>query len=225
MALAVMAWRWTAREGIYRFSARHLSGTLLGLLAFALAVVAFINLGDLAQNQKRTVPRDVTLLAPVQQAGSALTVEVANLADKPSVLSFARYAWPALLALAVWVFGWITDRQGPRTAGSGSRLDPARLGGPALSERRHDLPRRLAAFLVLHVVIPALRRLWQLPRRTTAHSAASRPERRRTRSDRAAGWRPAVARLVRHSPCGTPARSAEHPNLRYPPKTRRWPSR
>ena len=26
MALAIVAWRWTAREGVYRFSARHLSG-------------------------------------------------------------------------------------------------------------------------------------------------------------------------------------------------------
>ena len=59
----------------------------------------------------------MTLLAPVQQAGSALTVEVANLADKPSVLDFVGYAWPALLALAVWAFGWITDRQGSKTAG------------------------------------------------------------------------------------------------------------
>ena len=63
------------------------------------------------------MPRDVTLLAPVQQAGSALTVEVANLADKPSVLSFARYAWPALLRLGCVGFGWITDRQGSKTAG------------------------------------------------------------------------------------------------------------
>src|ERR1035441_9313394 len=33
MALVVAAWRWTDREGVYRFSARHLSGTLLGLIA------------------------------------------------------------------------------------------------------------------------------------------------------------------------------------------------
>jgi hypothetical protein len=164
MALAVLAWRWAVREGTYRFCARHLAGTLLGLLAFALAVAAFINLADLAQEQKRTVPRDVTLLAPVQQAGSALTVEVANLADKPSAISFARYAWPALLALAVWVFGWIADRQGPKTAGSV-------LGWTLLAWAALRCPNGatiffavLAAFLVLEVVIPALRRLWRLPR-------------------------------------------------------------
>ena len=102
MALAVAAWRWTVREGVYRFSARHVSGVLLGLLACVLAMVAMLSLGDLVQSQKGSIPRDVTLLAPVQQAGSALTVEVANLADKPTVLGFVRHAWPALLALGVW---------------------------------------------------------------------------------------------------------------------------
>jgi hypothetical protein len=163
MALAVWACRWSAREGVYRFSSRHLAGTLLGLLAFVLAVAAFINLCDLAQNQQRAVPRDVTLLAPIQQAGSALTVEVANLADKPSVLSFVRYGWPALFALAIWIFGWITDRQGSKTAGSvlaWTLLAWAALRCP------HGATIFLlvfAVFLLLQVLIPALRRLWQLP--------------------------------------------------------------
>ena len=163
MALAVLAWRWTVREGGYRFSSRYSSGMLLGLLALLLTVVAFINLGDLAQNQRRTLPRDVTLLAPIQQAGSALSVEVANLADKPSALSFVRYAWPALLALAVWVYGWIADRQGSRTVGWV-------LGWTLLAWAALRCPNGatvflvvFAAFLLLQVVIPALRQLSQLP--------------------------------------------------------------
>jgi hypothetical protein len=165
MALAVAAWRWTNREGVYRFSVRQLSGTLLGLTAFVLAMVAFISLGDLAQSQNASVPRDVTLLAPVQQAGSALTVEVANLADKPSVLSFVRHAWPALLALAVWVFGWVTDRRGSKTMGwvfGWMLLIWAALRYP---NGATVFLLVLGAFLLLQVVIPALRKLWQLPRR------------------------------------------------------------
>src|ERR1022692_1272132 len=179
MALAALAWRGAARQGVYRFSARHLSGTLLGLIAFVLAMVAFISLGDLAQSQNASVPRDVTLLAPVQQAGSALTVEVANLADKPTVFGFVRYAWPALLALAVWVFGWVTDRRGSKTTGSV-------FGWMLLIWAALRYPNGatvflvvLGAFLLLQVVIPALRRLWQLPRRplpappSTAQSGAA----------------------------------------------------
>ena len=86
------------------------------------------------------MPRDVTLLAPVQQAGSALTVEVANLEDKPTVLGFVRYAWPALLG-AGGVGLWLDQPTGRvKDCGLGSRLDAARLGGPALSERRDGVP-------------------------------------------------------------------------------------
>src|ERR1035441_3537469 len=165
MALAVAAWRWTDREGVYRYSVRHLSGTLLGLIAFGLAMVAFVSLGDLAQSRNTSVPSAVTLLAPVQQAGSALTVEVANLADKPSVLGFIRHAWPALLALAVWVFGWVMDRRGSRTVGwvfGWMLLVWAALRYP---NGATVFLLVLGAFLLLQVVIPALRRLWQLPRR------------------------------------------------------------
>jgi hypothetical protein len=164
MALAVLAWRWTAREGVYRFSARHLSGTLLGIFALVLAIAAFVNLCELAQNQKRSIPRDVTLLAPIQQAGSALNVEVANLTDEPSVLSYDRFTWPVLLALAVWVFALMTVKQGSKTAGWV-------LGWTLLAWAALRCPNGatvflaiLAAFLWLQVVIPALRRLWQLPR-------------------------------------------------------------
>ena len=164
MALAVLAWRWAAQEGVYRFGARHLSGTLLGIIALVLAVVAFINLGDLAQDQKRTVPRDVTLLAPIQQAGSALTIEVANLADKPSVLSFVRYAWPALLALALWVFGWITNWQGSKTVGSVLAWTLLAWAALRCPNGATIFLVVVAAFLLLQLVVPALRRLWQLPR-------------------------------------------------------------
>ena len=127
-------------------------------------MVALISLGDLTQSQRGSVPRDVTLLAPVQQAGSVLTVEVANLADKPSVLSFVRHAWPALLALAVWAFGWITDRQGSKTVGWV-------LGWALLAWAALRCPNGgtvflavFVAFMLVQVMIPALRRLWQLPR-------------------------------------------------------------
>jgi len=208
MALAVLAWRGAARAGVYRFSARHLSGTLLGLIAFVLAVVAFINLGGLAQSQKRYVPRDVTLLAPVQQAGSALTVEVANLPDKPSVLGFVRYAWPALLALAVWVFSWITDSQSSKSVG---RI----LGWLLLAWTALRSPNGatvflalLVAFLLLQVLIPALRRLWQLPRRPLPAEPPATPS----------GAAPAViALLVGGLLWSAPfARSADYKSASFP---------
>ncbi len=163
LALGVFAWRWAIREGTYLFSVRHISGTLLGTLAFVLAAVALVNLVDMARDQTRSIPRDVTLLAPIQQAGSALTVEVANLADQPSVLGFLRYAWPAVLGLAVWVFGWLRNRQGLRNAGSV-------LGWTLLAWAAVRHPNGAPAFLVVfmafllwEVVRPGLLRLARLP--------------------------------------------------------------
>ena len=164
VALAVLVWRWGAGGNTYRLSPRHLAGTLFGLLAFVLALVALVNLGILAQNEQRSLPRDVTLLAPVQQAGSALTVEVANLADKSTALGFLRYAWPALLALVAWGFGWITGRDGSRTLGwivGWMLLAWAALRCPNGAVIFLGV---LGVYLVLQVAIPVLRKLGQMPR-------------------------------------------------------------
>ena len=163
MALAVLAWRWAVREGNYRFSSDHLSGALLGLIAFGLVVAAFVYLGGAAHALKGTVPRDVTLLAPVQQPGSALTVEVANVVDETSVLTYLGYAWPALLAMALWAYGWVTGRPGPRTVGwvvGWTLLAWAALRCPNGAPLFFVV---LFVFLLWQVVIPALRRLCQLP--------------------------------------------------------------
>jgi hypothetical protein len=165
VALAMVLWRWAAQPGVYKLSVRQLAGTVLGLIAFAIALGAFLNLGEVAERQKADLPRGVTFLAPVQQAGSALSVEVANLADKTSVLDFLGYAWPALLALALWVYGWGSGQRASRTAGwlfGWLLLAWAALRSPNGAVAFIVV---IVAFLLLHVALPALRRLWQLPRR------------------------------------------------------------
>src|SRR5688572_14330757 len=37
--LSLLVWRWTTRVGVYKFSARHLFGTVLGLISFGVAIV------------------------------------------------------------------------------------------------------------------------------------------------------------------------------------------
>jgi hypothetical protein len=164
VAISVLVWRWTSSEGVYKFSARHFLGTLLGLISFGLAIVAFIRLADLAEHQNTFVPRDVTLLAPVQQEGSVLSVEVSNLAAQASVLDFAGYAWPALLALGVWFYGWLTN--GPVLKAIGRIFGWTLLTWVALRWPNGALGffGVVAAFLLVRVLIPALRQLWQLPR-------------------------------------------------------------
>ncbi len=119
VGIAVMAWRWTAREGAQRSGTRPLAGMLGGAAAFVLAILALIKVAGLASNMNTVVPHELTFLAPVQQADSALNVEVSNLADKPAAFEFLGYVWPALLAIAVWAFAWMTNRGGYGFVGLG----------------------------------------------------------------------------------------------------------
>ena len=163
LALAIVLWRWSTQPGVYKFSNRHLSGTLLGIVAFAIALAAFLKLGEVASHQIAAVSRDVTFLAPVQQAGSAMTVEVFNLDDNMSMLSLLGCAWPALLTLALWIYGWISDKPISRTLSW--ILGWLLLTWAALRSPNGATPffAILGAFVFLQVALPALRKLWQQP--------------------------------------------------------------
>ena len=65
----------------------------------------------------------MTFLAPVQQAGNALSVEVANIEDKLSVFDWIGLAWPVFLRcrLGMRVAGQEADRWHDRSAGRFSR--------------------------------------------------------------------------------------------------------
>ncbi len=54
-------------------------------------------------------PSDINLLAPILESGSALRVEVLNVADKTTVWMVAGWIWPAFIAIVVTVFAFITN--------------------------------------------------------------------------------------------------------------------
>jgi hypothetical protein len=163
LAVALVIWRWTAQSAVHRFSARHLLGTLLGLVAFALAVVAVSNLGGVTDSQKSYLPLDVTFVGPVQQANSPLEVEVGNVEVKASIWSMVGMAWPALFALVAWAYGWVSERTSYRRV--------ARIAGWVLvawvalrcPNGAGAFLAMIVVFLVLQILIPALRRLAELP--------------------------------------------------------------
>jgi hypothetical protein len=160
MLLGLLVWRWAAREGVHKFSVRHVLGTVIGLAAVVLATMAFVNLIGGVENEISFAPRDVTFLAPVQQAGSALTVEVANVAATASTAGFSAPVLLALLALAVWVIGWIRGQNSFLRMLGWVLLAWAALRWPNGAAAFFIV---VAAFLICRVVIPALKRLWQLP--------------------------------------------------------------
>jgi hypothetical protein len=118
---------------------------------------------QLAAWQNSSLPRDVSFLAPVQQAGTALKVEVSNVADEASAFSAIGTAWPALLALIAWVYAWRTDERvfkGFATIFGWVLLAWAALRVPNGATTFIWV---IAAFILLNLIIPALRQLWTLP--------------------------------------------------------------
>ena len=179
---AVMVWRWTGREA-GRFSARHLAGLAAGLVAFGVAMAFLVNLRELAGHYTSVATRDVTFLAPVQQANSALSVEVANISEQAG--NVAGSVWLAIIALAVWAYGWMTNKP---------TLKPLSwiCGWTLIAWAALRMPNGAAtlvlvvmAALLMHVVVPAWRWLWPLPR-------VPRPARPGTEE----GGAPAVAALL-----------------------------
>jgi hypothetical protein len=156
--LALLVWRWAAREGVYKFSAQHIFGAMIGLAAVVLASIMLTNLVD-GVGQEKSFARDVTFLAPVQQAGSALTVEVANVSETASTAGFGAPVLLLAIALLVLVGGWIRQNSLVRICGW------TLLAWAALRWQNGAAAFFVvvAAFLFLQVVIPALKRLWQLP--------------------------------------------------------------
>ncbi len=165
LACAVGAWRWALRSGAWRFSIRHAVGTLLGLMALGLGGLALFQLGKITLAQRISPPPDISLVAPVQQPASALTVEVLNTPVGTSFWGFVGTGWPALLALAVWVWSFRiengTARRIARVVGW-VFLAWAALRFPAGAAAFLAI---IAAFFVVYVASPAMLRLLQMPRR------------------------------------------------------------
>ncbi len=160
LALAAMVWRGSTHENVFKFSVRHILATLVGCGAVVAAGIAFATLIGIGADQKARPPRDVTFLAPVQQAGHALTVEVANVADETTTLDVLGYGWPAAFALLAFAYGWIANRPAARLAGW-TLLVWAALRMPNGAAIFFAL---IAVFFALNLVWPTLRRLWRAPR-------------------------------------------------------------
>ncbi|HEY3913336.1 MAG TPA: hypothetical protein VGN61_02520, partial [Verrucomicrobiae bacterium] len=163
LASALVVWRWAARGDATKYSARHLGGLVIGLAALLLAGVMLEQLTELTGLENSSLPRDVSFLAPIQQAQSALTVEVANVADETSMVGFIGYGWPALLALIAWIFAWRSEDAVFKNA---ARV----VGWLFFAWAVLRFPNGatafiwvLAAFTLIHLIIPALRRLWSVP--------------------------------------------------------------
>jgi len=175
VAASIVFWRWGSGPGVYRFSLRHIAGTALGALSLIIAVVLFANFNQLAHQYQSTPSRDIVLLAPVQQAGGSLDIEVSNISERTSVISVIGYVWPLLIAAGVWLYGWLAEDKLTRTVA-------LLCGWTVLAWAALRIPDGIGAFLaalllflLVHVVIPALSQVWRVPLRPAPAPSSSAP--------------------------------------------------
>lgn len=169
----MVAWRWAAQRNVSRYSARHLSGGFLGLVALALAFLAFKQLSTGAQAQHAALATDILIRAPVQQAGNSLAAEVANVPNQWTWMRSVHAAWPALAALAAWLCAFRIERGAIRSAcniAGWTLLLWAALRWPNGAPVFLWI---LGLFLLIHVVLPALGWLWRVPQRLETQAPSS----------------------------------------------------
>lgn len=174
---ALLFWRWGSRPGVARFSSRHLGGALLGLAAMTISIIGWVTLANIVGDVHLVRARDLSFLVPIQQAGTSLWVEVANLEDKISTAEITSAVWPALIGLALLGYAWSARRGviGAPAAIAGWTF----LAGAALRSSHGGVAFVvvIGAFLVVHLVIPTLWQLWQVPpKAATAPEPVTPPE-------------------------------------------------
>ena len=160
LILAIPVCRWATGEGVQKFSPRHLLGGVVTLAAICCAGVSLAHLAGVFEPIASDTSGGVTFLAPVQQAGSALTAEVANVPANAPTFAFVKSLVLVLLAAAVWIFGWVREEKLLSRILGWTLLAWAALrwpnGAPALLAV-------VAAFLLFKVVIPSLKQLRRGP--------------------------------------------------------------
>jgi hypothetical protein len=160
IALALLLWRWAAGEGVHKSSPRHLFGGVAGFAAIFFATVSLVHLAGAFEHIPNVAPGGVTFDAPVQQANSALSVEVANVPANAPTFWFVKPLVLALFAVVIWISGWVREEK------SLSNI----LGWTLLAWAALCLPNGVQAFLaviavfvLLFAVIPSLKQLWRVP--------------------------------------------------------------
>ena len=161
---SLVLWRWTAVDST-RFNSRHLAGGLLGLAALVLAGILASALIHKVVQEGRSISNDLAFLAPVQQAGNALTIEVSNIPEKASFLLGLGYLWPLLPVLAAWGWAWLSTRTSSRKLGW---LLGWLIVAWAILRIPNSAPALLLLvllFLLFRAVVPALVQVWRVPPR------------------------------------------------------------
>ncbi len=174
LLLSALALRWATKTGACRWSFTHWAGTGLGLLACGAAFYYLATLMTFAASQAIPDEPGLTFIAPVQEAGTSLAIQMKNIAVEKYGFSLWT-AWPALAGLILWFY--LMVRATPGTGQKAGWMMGWMLIGWAALRVPNGTPVFLGvvmAYVIVHVLVPAGRCQWRLPRRVkpTADTAA-----------------------------------------------------
>ncbi|MSU62322.1 MAG: hypothetical protein EXS31_07990 [Pedosphaera sp.] len=172
LVITALVLRLATSEGTHRFSARHLSGGVLGIIGFGAAAVILVQLADTATSANTTLSAELRFLVPIQQADSSLTIEVSNVPFEASFWSRAWALWPALAAVALWFYALVSLQNGSRKIAGQFAWVLVFWAALRMSNGAPALYLVLLALLVIKFAIPSLRRWWEVPGKPEASSTA-----------------------------------------------------
>jgi len=176
VAFAVWVWRWAARNGSYRFGTRQVGGLVLGICAVLLAGIVFARLHQAASQENQSIDSALSLVAPIQQAGSSLAVEIDNTEDRLTFWTGLERGWPALVGLACLVFAARRNQDRvrlPALVAAWSIFAWTALRCPNGAPLLFVV---LGLFLLVNLIVPAFRSVLKVPPRTgPAPDAAGAP--------------------------------------------------
>ncbi len=158
--------------GVHKFSLRHLSGGVLGIIGLGAAAAILIQLADTATSTSANLPAELRFLAPIQQTDSSLTVEVSNLPLAPTVWARTWAVWPAFVAVALWLYSLVELQNGSRKITGQFAWVLVFWAALRISNGAPAFFLVVLALLVIKFAVPLLRRWWQVPRKLEASSAA-----------------------------------------------------
>ncbi|MFN0127496.1 MAG: hypothetical protein ACKV19_12505 [Verrucomicrobiales bacterium] len=161
LVLSVLVWRSGTLAGVHRNTTRHSTALIVGALAFLFAIGALFILAAGTGPIRDSVPSEISFLAPVQQPDTSLTATVSNIPveDGGFHMALSLSGFLALLAIGAWVYAWVGKR--PPLVPVGWLLI-AWAALQADNGERFFFP-ALGAFALVHIAIPAIRRLMKVP--------------------------------------------------------------
>ncbi len=144
-----------------RLGPRHLVVGILGSLAAAVTLVSLYQLRETAVTGLVETSRALRFVAPVQQADVAWTVEVANLPARAMAIGPWISLCLGVLALVIWAGAWFADRAWVRRCAMAFGWALVFWGALRLERGASLFFVLLMAFVVLHILLPAVGRWWR----------------------------------------------------------------